>query len=155
MRHTSKRSDVCVPAGPIFEALASSSPRYCHSNPICLNPMIVRAMNYNAEEFECDNTFAIALRSAYQLCGMTNGVCRGGMCTQPECITTVESVCRQESGIDADASYIIGAYAMAICLLYLSAQASLSTTALGGYTRIESSESTTESEFGSWLNNFM
>ena len=122
--------------------------------------MIIKAMNYNANQFTCDQTFAIALKSAYQLCGMTNGVCRGGKCTQAECITTVDPTCRQESGIDSDASYIIGAYAMAISLLYLSAQASLTTTALGSSSEEDDNEpkkggKTTDADFGSWLGSFM
>lgn len=89
----------CNTSGAIYDALIQSQPLYCEYNTICTDPMIRKAMNYDASSHVCDTTFGIALLSVYQLCGATNGDCRNGQCVDENCITTVDPACRQVTGV--------------------------------------------------------
>lgn len=122
----------CNTSGPVWAALSADVVSYCDQNEICHDPILQKAMNFAASEFECDSALAIALKGLYQLCGTTHGLCRHGACTDEDCISNVLPACMQNEGITEDTSYLIAMYAMVVMLLYLWGRSSLAMLEDGG-----------------------
>lgn len=108
----------CNQSGAVWEALTSDPVPYCTAD-VCKDPSVVRMMNFPATEFECDSVLAIALRSIYQLCGKTNGVCRNGACTDESCIRTVDNACIQQRGVGRVPFLLISGLAVGGTILFL------------------------------------
>ena len=116
---------LCNTSGPIFSELKKTSPRYCGVS-VCINPLLRRAANFNAENRPSEAVFEQALSSWRQLCGRANGVCNNGTCSEAYCTDSVDAPCEQTSGPSIQSQWLLSFYIVLSISLYTAASSAAS-----------------------------
>jgi hypothetical protein len=114
----------CGPGGIVHDELAAVPPAYCTRSPeVCANPLVQRAMNYDAVGYTCESVFIIAMEPIYQLCATIKHECANGACNASYCANSVAPICEQAVGIPRSIQFAMAAYTMVAFVVWQLAMA--------------------------------